>query len=612
LVAIFVLALVVRLVVLAAIARTPYAEVGNVDSESYLAWANDIVRQGWRPTKLFYQSPLYAWYLAALQETFGASTWPPRIGQVVLGSVSAALLYAIGARLVGPFVGWTAGIGLALYGPLVLEEVTLSKTSLLVTTVLASFALYLRAAPRAHAGGLFGSGLLFGTTVVGVAQWVLGFVALAAYVPFMAHDAPPPRRATAVAAFVLGGILMVAPIAAWNTAQAGGLVLTSGGAGLNFFIGNNPDATGLPGKPPGLRDVPLYEEEDSRRLAEIDTGRPMTEASVSRYWIGRGLAFIAGNPGDYLRLLGKKVVVLWNAFEVPDNYHYAFVRAEFVPLLHAALTFAIVGPLALVGGLLPFWRRRQLTALYLVTGSIVATLLVYYVRGRYRIAAVPFLMVFAAIALERLRHAIVARDGIAVAWRGAALVVAAVFVNQTYCDPPKRPDGGPLCLADDTWFDLEWLRIMEGYERHGDYEQALVYARRTMECRHPQRPEANYFAIGTAAARSAIIHRLQGDEATMRARVSEAEDAFRRTVATGRRVDDAFFNRLLLLGKLDMAGPLQAAISEGVRDGTLEPDTLERLTKRLQDEGRCTMAATAIAVVDPAEAERVRARCVPR
>src|SRR6185503_4595099 len=156
----------------------------------------------------------------------------------------------------------------------------------------------------------------------------------------------------------------------------------------------NPGATGLPGKPDGLRDVPLYEEEDSRRLAEADTGRPMSEASVSRYWIGRGLAFIAGSPADYLALLGKKVVVLWNAYEVPDNYHYAFVRTEFVPLLHGALTFAVIGPLALVGALLPFWRRRQLAALYVVTGSILATLLVYYVRGRYRISAVPFLMLF--------------------------------------------------------------------------------------------------------------------------------------------------------------------------------------------------------------------------
>ena len=55
--------------------------------------------------------------------------------QIVVGSASPVLLYWIGARLFSRRIGWIAGIILALYGPLVLEEVTLSKTTLLVEAI---------------------------------------------------------------------------------------------------------------------------------------------------------------------------------------------------------------------------------------------------------------------------------------------------------------------------------------------------------------------------------------------------------------------------------------------------------------------------------------------
>jgi len=134
--------LTVRALLLVQIAGTPYFEIGNIDTTAYQRWATRIAAGEWWPAGTFYQSPLYAYFLAVLYRTVGSGPWSPRVVQVIAGSLSPALVYAIGSRLFSRRVGWIAGLGLALYGPIVLEEITFSKTTLLVVTALAAFALY--------------------------------------------------------------------------------------------------------------------------------------------------------------------------------------------------------------------------------------------------------------------------------------------------------------------------------------------------------------------------------------------------------------------------------------------------------------------------------------
>jgi tetratricopeptide (TPR) repeat protein len=482
----FALAVVVRASLLLQIRGTPFFQVRNIDSEAYHQWAVRIAAGHWIPTETFYQSPLYAYYLAALYALFGEGTWSPRVIQVVLGSVSPVLVYAIGARLFSTRVGWLAGIGLALYGPIVLEEITFSKTTLLVVTALAGFAAYLWESPRGRALGVFTAGLLFGVTVVGVGQWLPAFLALAAWSPMMAEHLPVSARRRVAVAFAAGGLIVILPLVAWNSGRGGGLVLTSGDAGLNFYNGNNERASGLPAKPIGLRDVPEYEAGDARWLAERAVGHRLTPAEVSRYWTDQALAWIAQRPTDWLVVLGRKLATLWNAFEIPDNYHYAFMRAHYLPLLRLLPTFALVAPLALVGLAMPFWRRRDVTALYIACGGYLATVALFYIRGRYRIPAVPFLMVFAAVALERGLHATAARRWRAAVALGAGLAVAAAVTNSERCEAGHG--GGPaVCLGGDAWFDSEWLKLSQWYLDQGALDQAVRYAERAYECTRPGR-----------------------------------------------------------------------------------------------------------------------------
>ena len=592
-------ALVVRAALLVEIAGTPFFEVGNIDSVGYQAWATRIADGAWWPTGTFYQSPLYAYFLATLYSIFGVGSWSPRVVQIVLGSVNPVLVYAIGTRLFTRRIGWIAGVAFALYGPLVLEEITFSKTTLLVTTSLAGFAVYLWKAPSGEPRGLALAGLLLGVSVIGVGQWLVPFLALVLWTPMMAERLPRERRMIAAAAFAGGALVVLLPITVWNSAHGGGLVLTSGDAGLNFYTGNNERATGLPASPPGLRNVPQFEEADGKRLAERAVGRPLSPAEVGRYWSSQAVAFIRQRPGDWIALLGQKLMTLWNGYEISDNYHYHFMRTNFLPLLLPLVTFRLVAPLALIGAAMPFWRRRDLTALYLVCFGYLATLLIFYVRGRYRIPAVPLLVVLAAVAVDRIVEAIQARRWASVATLTGCLTVAGIFTNHEYCEAGHH-GMGRICLGGDLWFDDEWLKLAEWYRNNGQIDRAIGFAERARECTRGRRRANVEWWVGE-------LETMQTDQLIRDGRRDEAAPHFARaeqSYKTALGLDQPPKTLRSDLGSLyAIYGKSAEAVAEfeiGQATTLLDAPAMRRFARAYVDLGRCADAERVLGQLDRA------------
>jgi tetratricopeptide (TPR) repeat protein len=593
----FGLALIVRALVLREIAGTPYFEVANIDSVAYQQWAARIAGGAWWPTGTFYQSPFYAYFLAALATILGPGPWSPRVVQIVLGSLSAVFVYAIGARLFSRRVGWIAGVGLALYGPIVLEEVTFSKTTLLVVTALAGFTLYLWHASAGRLRGVVAAGVLFGVTVVGVGQWLPAFLVLVAWAWMMPEAASSERRLRTAVAFAAGGLAVILPLVAWNSVEGGGLVLTSGDAGLNFFTGNNERASGLGSSPSGVRDTPQYEEADARRLAEQAVGRPLSASEVMRYWSHQGFAWITSHPGDWVALLARKTATLWNGFEIPDNYHYVFMRTHFLPLLRPLVTFGLVAPLALVGATMPFWRRRDVTALYVAAGAYLATILAFYVRGRYRMPAIPFLMVLAAVGVDRVVRAAQARRWPAVAALAGALLVAGVATNHEYCEGPHHGMQG-VCLGGDTWFDGEWLKLAEWYRNAGQIDRAIAYADRARECTRPRSPGeiASWIAELETMRTEQLLNDGRRDEAGPH--FARAEEHYRTAIKLGFRQGLTQSNLGSLYEIMGKPTEAVAAFEVAQTSGNLDFGAARRLGRAYVAVGRCADAERVLARLD--------------
>jgi tetratricopeptide (TPR) repeat protein len=128
-------------------------------------------------------------------------------------------------------------------------------------------------------------------------------------------------------------------------------------------------------------------------------------------------------PGEWLGQMARKFVLFWNHYEIPNHYHLAFV-SESAPILRIPVgSFAAVAPLGLVGIALALRKRRDVWLLVAFGVTFMASVLPFFVTGRYRLAIVTPLLVGAGFAVSRIIDAL--RDR---AWRTLAPILAAVAI----------------------------------------------------------------------------------------------------------------------------------------------------------------------------------------
>src|SRR5262249_17287074 len=128
----------------------------------------------------------------------------------------------------------------------------------------------------------------------------------------------PPRLRHA-GALLVGAALILTPVAIRNTAIGGRFYLTTSQFGPNFYIGNNPRADRSAASLRYGTGAPDYQRQDATELAERAMGRRLSPGEVSSYWTDQALDFITGHPIEWLRLLGRKVLLLVNATEMVDT-----------------------------------------------------------------------------------------------------------------------------------------------------------------------------------------------------------------------------------------------------------------------------------------------------
>ena len=95
------------------------------------------------------------------------------------------------------------------------------------------------------------------------------------------------RRFAHAALFTAGVLLALVPVTARNVAVAGEWSPVSSHGGLNFYIGNNPQADGTYSGVPGITPNIAGQQEDARRVAEHAEGRPLSDGEVSAHFYGQ-------------------------------------------------------------------------------------------------------------------------------------------------------------------------------------------------------------------------------------------------------------------------------------------------------------------------------------
>ncbi len=431
--AIIALALTLRLIYLHEIQDHPLFRTLMGDPAVYFAQARDIAQGKLVPEHAyFHSSPLYPFFLALVARLGGADFEPIRVVQSMAGTLSVLLIFLLSRLTVGTRSGLIAAFFAALYVPLMFFEGEVLEITLVITALLGSL-VFLQLADRG--GGpwkVVAAGALLGLAGLGKPNLLL-FAPVGALWLALHGRKDRERRARvvrvlpAVLFFAAAGV-MILPATVHNFRAEGDFIPVSSNGGINFFIGNHKNSPGVFQVPPEMRfDLRLA----SKSVAERETGRSLSAGEVSDFWAGRTLADISANPGRWLTLMGRKFVLFWNHYEIPNHYHLYYV-ALFAPVLRIPVgTFGVVAPLGLFGLVLAVRRRKRVGLLILFGLSFMASVVPFFITGRYRLAIVPVLLVGAGFAVESLWRAARGKDWrtLAVAAISIALLSAAVGID---------------------------------------------------------------------------------------------------------------------------------------------------------------------------------------
>ena len=427
LVVVVLVALVPRLIYLWQINSWPFFSYPVLDSRTQWKWASILVSGHWIGNReVLAKAPLYAYFLGVVQWAMRereAGLFAAHLLQLLLGAATCGLTYLLGRRVFGAAVGFVAGLLLALYSPGIYREGQLLDTAL-ATFLATSFALLLLRAfemPRSRQAW-FATGLVLG--LLGLTRpnlLLLGFTAIALMVVWERKRLGWSALGATVGVLALGVVLPILPITGRNYLLIGRFAAISTTGGINLYTGNNAEADGYSPIPSGIAWERTWQE-----AMEHDA---MTTTAMDRYWRGKALRFMREQPAAALSLLGKKLYLYWNAHEIPNNVSYEWGLAHSSLLRAVPLTFAVIGPLGLLGIALGGWRRRGAWVLTLFVATQVVAVAVFFITGRYRVPALPALCVFAAFAVVELARMAAARRGGQAALLVVGLAALALFVN---------------------------------------------------------------------------------------------------------------------------------------------------------------------------------------
>lgn len=174
---------------------------------------------------------------------------------------------------------------------------------------------------------------------------------------------------------------------------------------LNVYTGNSRIATGAYVNIPGIRDNLIGQRQDLAHYPERKLGRELTDSEAAKYWISATLSDIYAHPLDFIKLLGKKCLMMLSRDAPGAPEYYALWRWHDPFLSVAAFDYGLILALA-IPGLIIAWRNhpdrfriRIFAAIPLVYSvGIVA----FFILERYRFPVMIALIPFAAYTLATL------------------------------------------------------------------------------------------------------------------------------------------------------------------------------------------------------------------
>ena len=488
--------------------------------------------------RVFFFSPFYIYFLGAVVALSSGSVLAIGIVQILLGCATVWFVAATARRWFGDRGAYIAGGLVALTGYFTFNEILILQSA--VDPFLTALGLWLLTEGwfTGRTRWFLATGLVLGAQTLNrpnIAVWAAAVVVITmvaskfrrpAVRSALRSDRPvqtaPPRRSDPlrredlqradnggpqgfgpVLALVAGIAVAIAPAAIRNFVVAHEFAPTSAHGGVNFFIGNNANASGVFQAVPGITPSMAGFMRDTRLVAGRAVGHPVSDVEASSWFYRQGWSWIRGHPGAAIRLFGKKLAFVFNATEAAVNDSFTYYSRDEPTLLR----FLFVGPwLLLPLGIAGTWlgrpgvdatpaARRLWPSFVSFIPIYAVSIAIFFVAGRFRLPLLVVLCVFASGATLAIWRAWEARQWPRITGMVLAILVLGALTNlplglddarpiwqaemiRTYIELRKDDDARALLARAAPTFPnrpLLFYRVGQSFAARGDAAIAVPY-----------------------------------------------------------------------------------------------------------------------------------------
>ena len=367
------------------------------DEREYLALADGLAEgRGFTytdppagTTAQFGRAPGYPVFLAMVGAGNAQATASParvKVVQAILGAFGVCLIGFAALEAAGVRSGIAAAWLSALYPPLVwIPAYVLSETLYSVLALATALTLQATVERRQEnsawppPGSALAAGILCGAAIL-VRPAMLFFLPLATVWLLWRRI---PRAALAL---LLGTTLVVLPWTVRNYRTYGRVVLVASEGGVTFWTGNHPLAR-------GEGDLAANPQ---LKLAELEFrgAHPgLTAEELEPLYYRDAIHHITSDPAWWLGLLARK------AFYTVVPAGPSYTLHSFRYRAASVISYGLLLPFAVAGGVALWRRRRQPTPLLLLAAASVLVCLVFFPQERFRIPVIDPVLIVCAAAL---------------------------------------------------------------------------------------------------------------------------------------------------------------------------------------------------------------------
>jgi len=309
---------------------TDLVAVPLLDSETYQDWAARLVAGDWGWNETHWMGPLYPHFLALIYLGSKVGSQAALIIQLGMSLLNVWLVFRFVRDLILEEKNWIPLLAttlFAFYGPPVFYAGNLLMATLVTTLYLLTGLQTIRAVREPSIRNWLILGLITGLTGLARGNVLLLLVAL----PVLLWKNPPgplPRWKN-IAALVLGGALMLAPVTLRNLIVAHDFVLLTSNGGVNLLIGQQHDYKGI--FAPVMEEAQAEFDPSMETTLERELGRDLKGSEVSRILTQRAWLQFRNNLGAMPLHYARKIYRFWNGYELPQIVSYDYWRTADSP-----------------------------------------------------------------------------------------------------------------------------------------------------------------------------------------------------------------------------------------------------------------------------------------